>query len=159
VFRRWATTPAPYPRIQHEASLRVFAMDLLEDPRDVERSFEGLIEEIRWLERILDEVAQRAETIPHRTTGILLQLSLARGLLRTQTDWVRHRQQDTRRQGLTLRLPGVKDGCHMVGTGGHMPGADRPSDLAASGWGRAPRHIGATQRRAEGLAAAVCTPS
>jgi DNA-binding PadR family transcriptional regulator len=87
-FRRWAATPASYPRIQHEASLRVFAMDLLEDPRDLERSFDGLAEEIRRLERLLDELAQRATKVPHRTTGIRLQLSLARGLLGAHRDWV-----------------------------------------------------------------------
>jgi len=87
-FREWARMPARYPRIQHEASLRVFAVDMLDSPEDAARSLAALLEEVDGLEELLDELAARGEQIPHRSRGIRLQLSLARALLRAHRDWV-----------------------------------------------------------------------
>jgi DNA-binding PadR family transcriptional regulator len=87
-FRAWAATPAPYPRIQHEASLRVFALDLLADARDVLPGLAALVERIDALEHEVDELAARAVAIPHRTRGITLQLSLARRLLDAHRAWL-----------------------------------------------------------------------
>jgi DNA-binding PadR family transcriptional regulator len=87
-FRAWAHTPAPYPRIQHEASLRVFALDLLEDPLEVLPGFDALEQRLDVLEREVDELERRAETIPHRILGIGLQLSLARGILAAHRTWI-----------------------------------------------------------------------
>lgn len=88
VFRRWARTPAPYPRIQHEASVRVFAVDLLEDPRDVVRALVALRAELDDLTALLDRLAERGRAIPHRARGIELQLSLARRILDAHRAWI-----------------------------------------------------------------------
>lgn len=68
--------------------MRVFAVDLLRDPLDVVRSFEGLEDELGRLELLLDGLAERAESIPHRTQGIELQLSLARRILDAHREWI-----------------------------------------------------------------------
>ena len=86
-FQAWAPTPAPYPRIQHEASIRVFALDLLEEPRELAAAFCALVEEIDRLERLVWELDERRTLLPHRARGIGLQLSLARRLLAAHRDW------------------------------------------------------------------------
>jgi DNA-binding PadR family transcriptional regulator len=87
-FRDWARSPASYPRIQHDASVRVFGIDLLEHPGDVVPALEAMCEEVALLERMVDELKERSATIPHRTWGIGLQLSLASQLLEVHRTWV-----------------------------------------------------------------------
>jgi DNA-binding PadR family transcriptional regulator len=87
-FRRWATAPAPYPRIQHEASVRVFALDLLDDPHDLLPALGALEDDVAHLEGEVEALRVRADGIPHRTLGITLQLSLARMLLYAHRAWV-----------------------------------------------------------------------
>lgn len=86
-FRAWLAAPSSYPRIQHEAAIRLFASDL-GDPKTVLRSLGGLREVLPRLEALCDMFEQRAQAIPHRTEAIVLELSLARRLLQAHGDWL-----------------------------------------------------------------------
>lgn len=86
-LQRWLRTPAPYPRIQHEASIRLFAGDMIGDEEIVE-SLQGLRDEVARLEPALARLAEDAKRVPHRERYILLELRLARRLLDAHRDWV-----------------------------------------------------------------------
>ncbi len=79
-FCAWLAAPSSYPRIQHEAAIRLFASDM-GDAADVLRSLRALRDDLPRLEAICDMYEQRAQTIPHRTKAIVLELSLVRRLL------------------------------------------------------------------------------
>jgi len=80
--------PAGFPRIQHEASFRLFAGDLIEDDAAILRSLEGLQEDVDRYEGLLREMESRAQLYPHRERYLKLQLSLARRLLEAHRDWL-----------------------------------------------------------------------
>lgn len=86
-FRAWLATPSTYPRIQHEAAIRLFASDL-GDTDAVLSSLRALREELPRLEALCDMFEQRAQAIPHRTQAIVLELSLARRLIQAHRDWL-----------------------------------------------------------------------
>lgn len=86
-FRVWLSAPSSYPRIQHEAAIRLFASDLGE-PGAVLRSLKSLREELPRLEALCDMFEERAQAIPHRTKAIVLELSLVRRLLQAHRDWL-----------------------------------------------------------------------
>jgi PadR family transcriptional regulator AphA len=86
-FRAWLAEPSTYPRIQHEAAIRLFASDL-GDAGDVLGSLRALRDELPRLEALCDMFEERAREIPHRTRAIVLELSLARRLLRAHREWV-----------------------------------------------------------------------
>jgi DNA-binding PadR family transcriptional regulator len=85
--RAWLGAPSTYPRIQHEAAIRLFASDM-GDLRDVLRSLHAMREDLTRLEAVCDMYAERARAIPHRTRAIVLELSLARRLLHAHRDWL-----------------------------------------------------------------------
>jgi DNA-binding PadR family transcriptional regulator len=80
--------PAGFPRIQHEASVRLLAGDLIGDDVIVS-SLEGLGTEIASLEEKLAALEERALLFPHRAKYLALQLRLARRLLDAHREWVR----------------------------------------------------------------------
>ena len=86
-FRAWLAVPSSYPRIQHEAAIRLFASDL-GDLDAVLGSLRALRDELPRLEAQCDTYEERAHTIPHRTKAIVLELSLVRRLLRAHRDWI-----------------------------------------------------------------------
>jgi DNA-binding PadR family transcriptional regulator len=86
-FRRWLATPSTYPRIQHEAAIRLFAADLT-DPAVVVESLQGLRADIPRIQALVEELEERAEAIPHRRENIVLELSLVRRLLKAHLDWL-----------------------------------------------------------------------
>lgn len=86
-LRAWLSEPAPYPRIQHEAAMRLFAGDMIDDAKIVQ-SLQGLRAETGRLEPALDRLAEDAKRVPHRERYILLELSLARRLLDAHRGWV-----------------------------------------------------------------------
>ena len=86
-FRAWLSAPSSYPRIQHEAAIRLFASDLGE-PGAVLHSLKSLREELPQLEAVCDMFEERAQAIPHRTKAIVLELSLVRRLLQAHRDWL-----------------------------------------------------------------------
>src|SRR5581483_8447053 len=66
-MREWLAQPSSYPRIQHEAAIRLFASDL-GDTAAVVDSLRALRNQLPHLEAICDMFEQRAQAIPHRTT-------------------------------------------------------------------------------------------
>jgi len=86
-MRQWLAAPSTYPRIQHEAAIRLFASDL-GDRRDVVASLRSLRDDLPRLEALCDLFEERAQAIPHRTEAIVLELSLARRLIRAHRDWI-----------------------------------------------------------------------
>jgi DNA-binding PadR family transcriptional regulator len=86
-MRAWLAEPSRYPRVQHEAAIRLFAADL-GDEAAVLASLQALRGEVARLEGLVEEMADRAAAIPHRHRNILLELSLARRLLQAHLDWV-----------------------------------------------------------------------
>jgi DNA-binding PadR family transcriptional regulator len=86
-FRRWLARPSGYPRIQHEAAIRLFASDM-GDSREVLRSLRALRDDLPRLEALCDMFEQRAQNIPHRRRAIVLELSLVRRMLAAHRDWI-----------------------------------------------------------------------
>lgn len=86
-IRSWLAEPSTYPRIQHEAAIRLFAADL-GDLQAVVRSLQALRADLPRLEAVCDHFEARAQAIPHRTRAIVLELSLVRRLLQAHRDWI-----------------------------------------------------------------------
>jgi len=86
-FRAWLAAPSAYPRIQHEAAIRLFASDM-GDQEAVLASLTALRQDLPRLEALCDMFERRAQAIPHRTTAIVLELSLVRRLLQAHRDWI-----------------------------------------------------------------------
>jgi DNA-binding PadR family transcriptional regulator len=83
----WLARPAPFPRIQSEANVRLLAGDLIDDAAIV-RSLEGLRAEARELEAVVEENERRAERLPHRARYLRLSHSLSRRLLQAHLEWL-----------------------------------------------------------------------
>jgi DNA-binding PadR family transcriptional regulator len=83
----WLAQPSGYPRIQHEAAIRLFASDL-GDLHAVLGSLRALAEALPRLEALCDHFEARAQRIPHRTRAIELEISLARRLIQAHREWV-----------------------------------------------------------------------
>ena len=102
-FRAWLAAPSTYPRIQHEAAIRLFASDLGEIA-DVVDSLRALRDDLPRLEALCDMFEERAHAIPHRTKAIVLELSLVRRMLQAHRDWI----DDVERElGAMARDPGA----------------------------------------------------
>lgn len=86
-FRAWLAEPSTYPRIQHEAAIRLFASDL-GDREAVVASLKALRDELPRLEDICDVYAERARALPHRERAIVLELSLARRIIQAHREWI-----------------------------------------------------------------------
>lgn len=86
-FRTWLAQPSSYPRIQHEAAIRLFASDM-GDPGDVLASLLALRAELPRLEALVEMFERRAEGVPHRTRAIVLELSLVRRLIDAHRAWI-----------------------------------------------------------------------
>lgn len=86
-FRAWLAAPSSYPRIQHEAAIRLFASDL-GDRRDVLASLAALRDELPRLEALCELFERRAQAVPHRAQAIVLELSLVRRLLQAHREWL-----------------------------------------------------------------------
>ncbi len=97
----WLGRPAPFPRIQSEANVRLLAGDLIDDAT-ILRSLEGLRDEARELGAVVAENERRAEELPHRARYLRLSHSLTRRLLQAHLEWL-----DEVRE--TLSGPGVPD--------------------------------------------------
>jgi len=83
----WLGTPAPFPRIQHEAAIRLLAADFVPDETTL-AALRPLRGEIERREALLAESEAAAHGLPHRERYLLLQLSLVRRLLRAHRDWL-----------------------------------------------------------------------
>lgn len=86
-FRDWLAQPSAYPRVQHEAAIRLFGCDL-GDVESVLASLRALRDDLPRLEALCDLYEERAQAIPHRTRQIVLELSLARRLIKAHREWI-----------------------------------------------------------------------
>src|SRR5262249_16866977 len=83
----WMDEPAAFPRIQHEAVVRVLAADLV-DPTAVARSLGGLRGELADISARLEVADAVAGTLPHRERQLRLVHGLARELVRVHAEWL-----------------------------------------------------------------------
>jgi DNA-binding PadR family transcriptional regulator len=86
-LREWLARPAPFPRIQNEANVRLLAGDLIDDAAIV-RSFTAMRDELDELEALVAEGEANAAEVPHRERYLRLSFSLARKLLAAHREWV-----------------------------------------------------------------------
>jgi DNA-binding PadR family transcriptional regulator len=83
----WLAQPAPFPRIQHEAVVRLLAGDLVDD-ETVVASLAALRDELAEISASLDAGEEIAGTLPHRERYLRLVHSLGRKLVRAHEEWV-----------------------------------------------------------------------
>lgn len=83
----WMREPARFPRIQHEAVVRLLAADLVGEDAVLD-SLRALREEIADLSARLDAAEAIAATIPGRERYLLLNHRLARRLVQAHIDWL-----------------------------------------------------------------------
>ena len=86
-MRRWLAEPSRYPRVQHEAGVRVAAADL-GDAHAVVESLRALRADLPRLEGLVGEIEARAAKFPHRARYLRLEMSLARRLITAHREWV-----------------------------------------------------------------------
>jgi DNA-binding PadR family transcriptional regulator len=83
----WARTPVAFPRIQHEALVRLLVADLVgEEP--IRAGICTLRADMDDLEQRLDEAEAAAESLPHRRKYLLLAHRLSRRLLEVHREWL-----------------------------------------------------------------------
>lgn len=83
----WMQEPARFPRIQHEAVVRLLAADLVGEQAVLD-SLLALREEIADISARLDGAEVIAATIPGRAPYLLLNHRLARRIVQAHTDWL-----------------------------------------------------------------------
>jgi DNA-binding PadR family transcriptional regulator len=86
-LREWIATPAGFPRVYHDAVVRLLAGDLADD-ETVLASLGGLRQELKELGVLLDEAERVAASIPHRERNLRLVHSLGRRLVSAHADWL-----------------------------------------------------------------------
>jgi DNA-binding PadR family transcriptional regulator len=85
--RDWLRQPAGFPRLQHEASVRLFAGDMIEDA-EILASLRKLREDIAQMSGVVATNIARAPSLPHRTRYMLLHQDLGRRLLQAHAEWL-----------------------------------------------------------------------
>jgi DNA-binding PadR family transcriptional regulator len=83
----WMQEPARFPRMQHEAVVRLLAADIVGDAAVLD-SLRALRDEIAAISARLDAAEAVARTIPSREDYLLLNHRLARRIVRAHTDWL-----------------------------------------------------------------------
>lgn len=91
-IRDWMNGPASFPRIQHEASVRVLCADLT-DPAAVLTSLQRMRSEVETILRDIEGMKQQAETLPHRRSFLLLNHWLAERICRLHLEWLEEAEQ------------------------------------------------------------------
>jgi PadR family transcriptional regulator AphA len=87
-LRAWAREPAPFPRIQSQAVVRLVAGDIVADDAALAASLSALRDELDEIESGLDEAEAAAETLPHRARYLRLVHGLGRALVHAHRDWL-----------------------------------------------------------------------
>jgi PadR family transcriptional regulator, regulatory protein AphA len=85
--RDWVASPAGFPRIYHDAVVRLLAVDLA-DRDALLASMGGLRAELTELAALLDEAERLAPSISHRERNLLLVHSLGRKLVAAHEEWL-----------------------------------------------------------------------
>jgi DNA-binding PadR family transcriptional regulator len=88
-LRAWLRSPAGFPRLQHEAAMRVFAGDLVPDD-EIVASLQQLRDDIERMHAAVETNIERAPGLPHRTRYLLLLNDLASRLLEAHSEWLDH---------------------------------------------------------------------
>jgi PadR family transcriptional regulator, regulatory protein AphA len=83
----WMKQPARFPRIQHDAVVRLLAADLVGEEAVLD-SLRALREEIADISAQRDAAEAIATTIPHRETYLRLNHRLARRIVEAHSDWL-----------------------------------------------------------------------
>jgi DNA-binding PadR family transcriptional regulator len=86
-LREWAPTPTHFPRLQHEALVKLLAADLVGEA-PIRASIETLREDIADLATRLDVAEAMADALPHRRKYLMLGHALSRRLLEVHLDWL-----------------------------------------------------------------------
>jgi DNA-binding PadR family transcriptional regulator len=86
-LRAWARAPSRFPRLRHEALVRLLAADLVGEDA-VLASLAGLREDIAELATQIEAAEADADELPHRRTYLLLNHRLARRLLEVHLEWL-----------------------------------------------------------------------
>jgi DNA-binding PadR family transcriptional regulator len=86
-LREWLAQPAPFPRIQNEANVRLLAGDLIDDATIVS-SLTAMRAELDELEELVAEGEAVMADLPHRARYLRLSFSLGRRLIRTHREWL-----------------------------------------------------------------------
>ena len=84
---RWMEGPARFPRIQHEAVVRLLAADIVGEQAVLD-SLQALRDEIAEIGARLDAAEAIAGTIPGREDYLRLNHRLARRIVQAHTDWL-----------------------------------------------------------------------
>jgi PadR family transcriptional regulator, regulatory protein AphA len=83
----WMEQPARFPRIQHEAVVRLLAVDIVGEEAVLD-SLLALRDELAAISTRLDAAEAVARTIPSREDYLLLNHRLARRIVQAHTDWL-----------------------------------------------------------------------
>jgi PadR family transcriptional regulator, regulatory protein AphA len=87
-LREWLLEPAPFPRIEHEANLRLVAGDLLDDA-EIVQSLTAMRHELERHQKLIDEsLDDLEERLPHRARYLRLDYSLAQRLVDAHRAWI-----------------------------------------------------------------------
>jgi hypothetical protein len=85
--REWLATPAQFPRIQHEAAVRVLVADMV-DPAVMKDSLAALRSELDDQMRQLDVAEEVAGSFPHRARWLRLNHTLSRRIVEAHLEWL-----------------------------------------------------------------------
>jgi DNA-binding PadR family transcriptional regulator len=86
-LRQWLRSPAGFPKLQHQAALRLFAGDMIED-EEILASLRKLRDDIEQMSEVVATNIARAPNLPHRTRYALLLQDLGLRLLQAHADWL-----------------------------------------------------------------------
>jgi PadR family transcriptional regulator AphA len=86
-LRDWLRAPAGFPKLQHEAAVRLFAGDMIED-EEILASLKQLRTNIEQMSAIVATNIARAPSLPHRARYVLLLQDLGRRVLQAHADWL-----------------------------------------------------------------------
>jgi len=86
-LREWLRAPAGFPRLQHEASVRLFAGDMIED-EEILASLDKLRADLEEMSAVPATNVARAPGLPHRERYMLLQQDLGRRIVEAHTAWL-----------------------------------------------------------------------
>ncbi|MTD45081.1 hypothetical protein GKE82_12460 [Conexibacter sp. W3-3-2] len=84
----WVRTPVGLPKIQHEALVRVLAVDLADDPADVLAGLAPLREEIEETREAVARAREIAAEVGDRGERLLTQHRMADGILDAFERWL-----------------------------------------------------------------------
>lgn len=86
-LRAWLREPAGFPRLQHEACIRLFAGDMISD-EEILASLQLLREDIARMSATVARNVESAPLLPHRERYLRLHQDLGRRLLQAHSDWL-----------------------------------------------------------------------